>query len=95
MSRAGLPPPHLPIYVLAVFDGEHVQPFRADAAVENAIGPDAAGPDFIFLELTFEWFSVEWMLGQMTEGFFDSFSRGVVKILEVFESLRRETDLSH
>ena len=87
--------PYLPIYVLAVFDGEHVQPFIADAAVENAIGPDAIGPDFIFLELTFEWFAGEWMLGQMTKGFFDSFSRGVVKILQVFEDLRRETDLPH
>jgi len=31
----------------------------------------------------------------VTEGFFDSFSRGVVTILEVFEGLRRETDLPH
>ena len=86
---------HLPIDVFAVFDGEHVQPFRADAAVEDAIGPDAVGPDFVFLELTYEWFAVEWMLGEVTEGFFDSFSRGVVTILEVFERLRCETDLPH
>ena len=86
---------HLPIDVFAVFDGEHVQPLGTDSTVEHAIGPDAVGPDFVFLELTFEWFAVEWMLGQMTEGFLDSFSRGVVTILEVFERLRCETDLPH
>ena len=63
--------------------------------VENAIRPDPVGPDLVFLEVTFQRFAVERVFGQVAEGFFDSFSRGVVKILEVFESLRRETDLSH
>ena len=50
-------------------------------------------PDLVFLELPLERFAVEGMLGEVTEGFFDSLSRGVVTILEVFESLWRETDL--
>ena len=35
------------------------------------------------------------MIGEVTKGFFDSLSRGVVTILEVFERLRCETDLPH
>lgn len=86
---------HLPIDVFAWFDGEHVQPLGTDTAVENAIGPDPVGPDLVFLEVTFQRFAVERVFGQVTEGFFDSFSRGVVTILEVFESLRCETNLPH
>ena len=85
----------LPIDVFAWFDGEHVQPIGADTAVENTIGPDPAGPDLVFLEVTFQWFAVEGVFAEVTEGFFDSFSRGVVTILEVFEGLRCETDLPH
>ena len=84
---------HLPIDVFAVFDGEHVQPFRADSAVENTIGPNPVGPDLVLLKVAFQRFAIEGMLSEMTEGFFDSFSRGVVTILEVFERLRCETDL--
>ena len=87
--------PHLPIDVFAMFDGEYVQPLRADAAVKNTIGPDSVGPDLILLKVTFQRFAVEGVLSEMTEGFFDSFSRGVVTILEVFDRLRCETDLSH
>lgn len=78
-----------------MLDGEHVQPFRADAAVENAIEPDPVGPDLILLKVPFQRFAIKGMLSEVTEGFFDSFSRGVVTILEVFESLRCETDLPH
>ncbi len=85
----------LPIDVFAMFDGEHVQPFRADSAVENAIGPDSVGPDLILLKVTFQRFAIEGVLGEVTERFFDSFSRGAVTILEVFDGLRCETDLSH
>ena len=35
------------------------------------------------------------MLGEVTKRFLDSFSRGVVTLLEVFEGLRCETDLPH
>jgi len=87
--------PYLPIDVFAGFDGEHVQPIRTDTAVENAIGPDSVRPDLVSLEVTFQRFAVEGVFGEVTEGFFDSFSRGVVTILEVFEGLRRETDLPH
>ena len=87
--------PHLSIDVFAAFDGEYVQPFRVDAAVKNAIGPDSVGPDLLFLKVTFQRFAVEGVLSEMTEGFFDSFSRGVVTILEVFDRLRRKTGLSH
>jgi hypothetical protein len=87
--------PCLPIDVFTVFDGEHVQPLGADTAVENAIGPDTVGPDLVFLEVAFQRFAVERVLGEVTERFFDSFSRGVVTILEVFESLRCEADLPH
>ena len=79
--------------VFAVFDGEYVQPLGADTAVEHAIGPDPVGPDLLFLEVTFQRFAVEGVLGEVTERFFDSFSRGVVTILEVFDRLRCETDL--
>ncbi len=87
--------PHLPIDVFAWFDGEHVQPLRTDTAVENAIGPDPVGPDLVLLKVAFQRFAVERVFGQVTEGFFDSFSRGVVTILKVFERLRRETNLPH
>ena len=87
--------PHLPIDVFAVFDGEHVQPLGTDTAVEHAIGPDSVGPDLVLLKVAFQRLAVEGMLSEVTEGFFDSFSRGVVTILEVFEGLRRETDLPH
>jgi hypothetical protein len=87
--------PCLPIDVFAMFDGEYVQPLRADAAVKNAIRPDSVGPDLILLKVTFQRFAVEGVLSEMTEGFFDSFSRGVVTILEVFDRLRCETDLPH
>ena len=87
--------PHLPIYILAVLNGEHVQPIGADSAVENAIGPDPVGPDLVFLKLPFERFAVERVFGEVTERFFDSFSSGVVTTLEVFEGLWCETDLPH
>ena len=51
--------PRLPIDVIAWFDGEYVQPLRADAAVENAIGPDPVGPDLVLLEVAFQRFAVE------------------------------------
>lgn len=92
--RAGRPC-RLPIDVFAVFDRAHVQPLGTDAAVENAIGPDSAGPDLVLLKVTFQWFAIEGMLSEITEGFFDSFSRGVVTILEAFKRLRCETDLPH
>jgi hypothetical protein len=47
------------------------------------------------LKVAFQRLAIERVFGQMTEGFFDSFSRGVVTILEVFERLRCETDLPH
>ena len=87
--------PCLPIDVFTVFDGEYIQQFRADTAVENTIGPDSVGPDLLFLKVTFQRFTVERMIGEVTERFFHSFSRGVVTILEVFERLRRETDFPH
>ena len=87
--------PRLPIDVFAVFDGEHVQPLGTDTAVENTIGPDSVGPDLALLKVAFQRLAVEGMLGKVTEGFFDSFSRGVVTILEAFERLRCETDLPH
>jgi hypothetical protein len=87
--------PHLSIDVFAAFDGKYVQPFRADAAVKNAIGPDSVGPDLVLLKVAFQRFAVEGVLSEVTERFFDSLSRGIVTILEVFESLRRETGLSH
>ena len=87
--------PHLPIDVFAVFEGEHVQPLRTDTAVEHAIRPDSVGTDLVFLEVTFQRFTVEGVFGEVTEGFFDSFSRGVVTALEVFERLRCEPDLPH
>src|SRR6267143_6645027 len=79
--------PHLPIDVFTLFDGENVQPIGTDSAGENAIGPDPVGPDLVFLELPFERFAIKRMLSEVTEGFFDSFSRGVVTILEVIEGL--------
>ena len=87
--------PCLPIDVFTVFDGEYIQQFRADTAVENTIGPDSVGPDLLFLKVTFQRLAVERVLGEVTEGFFDSFSRGIVAALEVFERLRCETDLPH
>jgi hypothetical protein len=78
-----------------MFYGEHVQQLGTDAAVENAIRPDPVGPDLVFLKVTFQWFAVERVFGQVAEGFFDSFSCGVVTILEVFKGLRSETDLPH
>ena len=75
--------PYLPIEVFAWFDGEHVQPLGTDTAVENAIGPDPAGPDLVLLKVTFQRLAVERMLSEMTEDFFDSFSCGVVTILGV------------
>ena len=88
-------PFRLPIDVFAVFDGEHVQPLRADTAVENAIGPDPVGPNLVLLKMAFQRFAVERMIGEVAEGLFHSFSSGVVIILEVFESLRGETYLPH
>ena len=87
--------PCLPIDVFAWFDGEHVQPLGTDTAIENAIGPDPVGPDLVLLEVAFQRFAVEGVLSEMTEGFFDSFSRGVVTIFEIFKGLRCETDLPH
>ena len=87
--------PHLPIDVFAMFDGEYVQPLRADAAVKNTIGPDSVGPNLILLKVALQWFAIKGVLSEMTERFFHSFSRGVVTILEVFDRLRCETDLSH
>ena len=93
---AGAPgSPHLPIDVFAMFDGEHVQPLGTDSTVENAIGPDSVRPDLVLLKVAFQRFAVERMIGQVTEGFFDSFSRGVVTIFEIFKGLRCETDLPH
>lgn len=93
------PKPYLPIDVFAVFDGEHVQPFGTDTAVANTIGPDPVGADLILLKLTFQRFAIERVFSQVTEGFFDSFSRGVITILEVLErlrcDLRCETNLPH
>jgi hypothetical protein len=86
---------YLPIDVFAMFDGEYVQPFSAGSAVKKAIGPDTVESDLVFLEVTFQRLAVEGVLGEMTEGFFDSLSCGVVTILEVFERLRCETDLPH
>lgn len=79
-----------------MFGGAHVQPLGTDSAVENAIGPDSVGPDRVFFELPFQQFAIEGMLSEETEGFFDSFSRGVVTILEVFSQLARvlQTELS-
>ena len=65
----------LPIDIFAVLDGEHIQPFRSDAAVENAIGPDPVGPDLVLLKVAFQRFAVERMIGEVTESFFHSFSR--------------------
>ena len=87
--------PRLPIDVIAWFDGEYVQPLRADAAVENAIGPDPVGPELLFLEVTFQWLAVERVFSEVTEDFFDSFSCGVVTTLGVLEHLWSETDLPH
>ena len=87
--------PQLPIDIFAVFEGEHVQPIGTGTAVENTIGPDSIGPDLILLKVTFQRFAIEGVLGEVTERFFDSFSRGAVTILEVFDGLRCETDLSH
>lgn len=87
--------PHLPIYIRAVLNGEHVQPSGADSAVENTIGPDPVGPDPGLLKVAFQRLAVERVFGEVTERFFDSFSRGVVTTLDVFEGLRRETDLPH
>ena len=86
---------HLPIDVFAVFDGEHVQPLGADTAVEHAIGPDPVGPDLVLLKVAFQRFAVEGVLGEVTERFLDSLSRGVVTIFEIFKSLRCEADLPH
>ena len=49
---------HLPIDVFAVFDGEHVQPFRAGSTVEYAIEPGSVGPDLILLKVV-QLFAVE------------------------------------
>ena len=87
--------PGLPIDVFAVFDGEYIQQFRADTAVENTIGPDSVGPDLVLLKVAFQRFAIEGVLGEVTERFFDSFSRGVVTIFEIFKGLRCETDLPH
>ena len=87
--------PCLPIYVFAVLNGEHVQPFGTDSAVENAIGPDPVGPDLVLLKVAFERLAVEGVFGEVPDGFFDPLSRGVVTIIQVFEGLRCETDLPH
>jgi len=76
--------PRLPIDVFAVFEGEHVQPVGTGPAVENAIGPDPAGPDFVFLEVAFQRFAVERMLGEVTESFFDSFSGRIKGVGSLF-----------
>ena len=39
------------------------------------------GPDFVFLEETFQWLAVERVVSEVTEDFFDSFSCGVLTIL--------------
>ena len=64
---------HLPIDVFAWFDGEHVQPLGTDTAIENTIGPN-----LVLLKVTFQRLAVEGVFGEVTKGFFDSFSRGVV-----------------
>jgi hypothetical protein len=87
--------PRLSIDVFAMLNGKHVQPLGTDSTVENAIGPDSVGPDLLFLKVAFERLAVERMIGEVTEGFFDSFSCGVVTILEVFDRLRCETNLPH
>ena len=86
---------YLPIDVFAVFDREHVQPIGSDTAVENAIGPDPVGPALVLLKVAFQRFAVEGVLGEVTERFLDSLSRGAVTIFEIFKSLRCETDLPH
>jgi hypothetical protein len=78
-----------------MFDGEHVQPIGTDSAVENAIGLDPVRPDLILLKVAFQRFAIKGMLSEVTEGFFDSFSRGAVTTLEVFEGLWCETDLPY
>jgi len=78
-----------------MFDGEHVQPLGTDTAIENTIGPDPVGPDLVLLKVTFQRFAVEGVFGEVTERFFDSFSCGIITILEIFEGLRCETDLPH
>ena len=87
--------PCLPIDIVSVFDGDYVQPFSAGSAVEHAIGPDPVRPDLLFLKVAFEWLVVERVLGQVAEGFFASFSRGIATILEVFDGVRRKTNLPH
>ncbi len=77
--------PCLPINVFPVLDGEYVQPLGTDSTVEHAIGPDPAGPDLLFLKVTFQRLAVERTIGKVTERFFDSFSRGVVTILDALE----------
>ena len=86
---------YLPIDVFAVFDREHVQPIGTDTAVENTIRPDPIGPDLLLLKMTFQRLAVEGVFGEVTEGFFDPFSCGIITILEVFERLRCEADLPH
>ncbi|MBM2846491.1 MAG: hypothetical protein HW407_1803 [Bacteroidetes bacterium] len=86
---------YLPIDVFAVFHREQIQPIGTDSAVENAIGPDPVGPDLLFLKVAFERVAVERIIGEVTERFFDSLSRGVVTIFEIFKGLRCETDLPH
>jgi len=87
--------PCLPIDIVSVFDGDYVQPFSAGSAVEHAIGPDPVRPDLLFLKVAFVWLVVERVLGQVAEGFFASFSRGTATILEVFDGVRRKTNLPH
>ena len=75
---------YLPIDVFSVFEGEHVQPLGTDSTVENAIGPDPVGADLLFLNVTFQRLAVEGVFGEVTKGFFDTFSRGKKKGREYF-----------
>lgn len=65
--------PCLPIDAFAVLEEEHVQPLGTDTAIENTVGPD-----LVLLKVTFQRLAVEGVFGEVTKGFFDSFSRGVV-----------------
>lgn len=78
----------LPIDILPMLDGEHVQPVGHNTAVENPVRPAPVGPHLLFLKLTFQWLAVEGKFGEVAEGFFDSLSGGLNETnFPVFASL--------
>ena len=84
----------LSVYILAVFNGEDFQPL-AYCVVQDTIRPDTVGPHLVFLESAFQRLAFAGMVGQVAEGFLDSFADSRIEGLNIFDDLMGESDLLH